>query len=175
MSDKTGIRGFDPHALLDGLADRRPKTVSKEVDGREEDSCPAYGYLRGVRESALMLELRLRNGDREYYPYHLLGPVRFNPSVGLLLRYSGDVVTLVLIRGSNLDALVNQGSINLTDRGIQRHRVLWVREMDEAELRRAARGEPTIDRIEIGEFESHEALRVWLEETAPEFICRSGK
>ena len=49
------------------------------------------------------------------------------------------MVTLVLIRGSNLDALVNH-SVNLTDRGLQRHRIVWVREMDEAELRAAGRG-----------------------------------
>ena len=69
----------------------------------------------------------------------LLQPARswqFNPSAGLLLKFTGDVVTLVLIRGSNLDALVKDGAINLTDRGFQRHRIIWVREMDEEELRK---------------------------------------
>ena len=61
-------------------------------------------------------------------------------------------------RGSNLDALVNQ-SVNLTDRGLQRHRITYVREMDEQELRRVGEEGPTIDRIEIAEFESQEELR----------------
>ena len=169
MSDKTGVRGFDPNSLLEGLADRRSRPALKEAEESDAESCAAFGYLRGLREQALMLEVRFRNGNREWYPYGLLGPVRYNPSVGLLLRFTGDVVTLVLIRGSNLDSLVHQGAINLTDRGIQRHRVLWVREMDEAELRGAPRGEPTIDRIEVGEFDSHEALREWLDKTAPVF------
>jgi hypothetical protein len=170
MSDRGGARGFDPNSLLDSLADRRARPVLKEAEESEEQSCAAFGYLRGIREQALMLELRFRNGNREFYPYGLLGPVRYNPSVGLLLRYSGDVVTLVLIRGSNLDALVHQGAVNLTDRGIQRHRILWIREMDEAELCRPPKGEPTIDRIEVGEFESHEALREWLEKKVPAFV-----
>src|SRR5262249_1682251 len=102
-------------------------------------------------------------------PYSLLGPWRFNPSVGLLLRYSGDNVTLVLIRGSNLDAVVND-SVNLTDRGFQRHRILAVREMDEGALQSARKGEPTIDRIDIGELESAEEQRVWLAKLAPAFL-----
>jgi hypothetical protein len=50
-----------------------------------------------------------------------------------LLKFTGELVTLVLIRGSNLDVLVG-GSVNLTH-GLQRHRILGVREMDEEELR----------------------------------------
>jgi hypothetical protein len=170
MSDKTGVRGFDPHSLLEDLADRRSRPAIKEAEESDEQSCAAFGYLRGLREQALMLELRFRNGNREFYPYGLLGPCRYNPSVGLLLRFTGDVVTLVLVRGSNLDALVHQSAVNLTDRGIQRHRILWIREMDETELRGIPKGEPTIDRIEVGEFQSHETLSEWLQKTAPAFM-----
>lgn len=169
MSDRIEAKGFDPHALLEGIAERRGRPAPKEAEGSDEESCPAFGYLRGLREQALNLELRFRDGNREWYPYSLIGPCRYNPSVGILLKFTGDVVTLVLIRGSNLDALVNHGTINLTDRGLQRHRILWIREMDEAELRRSAGGAPTIDRIEVGEFASHEALREWLDKIAPPF------
>jgi hypothetical protein len=140
----------------------------KKADA-EEASCPAYTYLRGQRERALAVEVRLRTGDREFFPYGLLGPWRYNPSVGLLLKYTGDVVTLVLIRGSNLDALVND-SVNLTDRGFQQHRILAVREMDEDEIRKAGEGQPTINRIEIAEFESAEEQRAWLAKAAPAFL-----
>ncbi|AMV24078.1 hypothetical protein VT84_06755 [Gemmata sp. SH-PL17] len=172
MSDKTGTRGFDPHALLENLADKRPRAIPKEIEpeGSDEEACPAFGFVRGTRDKALMLELRFRNGNREWYPYSLLGPCKYNPSVGILLKFAGDTVNLVLIRGSNLDAFVNQGTVNLTDRGIQRHRVLWVREMDEDELRRAPRNEPTIDGIEVGEFESHETQHEWLGAIAPVFL-----
>ncbi len=85
-------------------------------------------------------------------------------------KFTADVVTLVLIRGSNLDAPVNQGGMNLTDRGLQRHRVTWVREMDEEELRTVGEGGPTIDGIEIAEFESQEQLTEWLKMNAPAFV-----
>jgi len=157
----------NPH--LDSLAGRLPKADDhKEKD--EEESCPAFGYLRGIRERALAIELRFRNGNSEWFPYAWLGPWRHDPSVGLLLKFTGDMVTLVLIRGSNLDALVNQSGVNLTDRGLQRHRIVWIREMEEEELRKAKQGEPTIDRIEVAEFESQQEMRAWLNKVAAVFV-----
>jgi hypothetical protein len=55
-----------------------------------------------------------------------------------------------------------------------RHRILWVREMDEQELRRVGDRGPTIDRIEVAEFESQEELQVWLKKAAPAFVCKAG-
>jgi hypothetical protein len=141
-------------------------TAATEAD---EETCPAFGYLRGTRDRALAIEFRYRDGNSDYFPYSWLGPWRFNPSVGLLLKFTGDVVTLVLIRGSNLDAAVNQGAMNLTDRGLQRHRITWIREMDQAELKRVGDGGPTIDRIEVAEFETVEEQRKWLVSVATVF------
>ena len=150
---------------------RSAKETANETDavGNEEDACPAFGYLRGIRDRALALQLRYRNGNSDWFSYSLLGSWRYNPSVGILLKFSGYVVSLVLIRGSNLDALVNKNSMNLTDRGIQRHRVTWVREMEEDELGKAGNGEPTIDRFEVAEFETNEDAMEWLKSVAPVF------
>src|SRR5437660_1631641 len=100
-----------------------------------EESCAAFGYLRGVRDRALALEFRFKDGNADWLSYSCLTSWRFNPSVGLLLKFSADVVTLVQIRGSNLDVAVNQSGVDLAH-GIQRHRVLWAREMDNAENRK---------------------------------------
>jgi len=135
----------------------------------EEATCPAYVYLRGVHERALAVEFCFKTGDREFFPYSLLGPWRYNPSVGLLLRFTGDVTSLVLIRGSNFDTLVNE-SVNLTDRGFQRHRILAVREMDEDALAKAGPTGPTIDQILIGEFETAEDQLAWLRKLAPALV-----
>jgi len=136
-----------------------------------EESCPAFGFLRGLDARALALEFRLRSGDSEWFAYSCLVSWRFNPSVGLLLKFTtGNGVCLVLVRGSNLDAPVRQAQVNLTDRGLQRHRIVFVREMHEVELRRAREGEPTINRIDIGEFETTEEQREWLKARAPVFI-----
>ncbi len=60
--------------------------------------------------------------------------------------------------------------MNLMDRGLQRHRITYVREMDEDELRRVGKGGPTIDRVEIGEFDDQEQLQAWLQKKAPVFV-----
>jgi hypothetical protein len=155
----------------------RPATYQSEVvavtaaepEG-EEDSCPAFGFLRGIRERALAVEFRFRDGNSEWHAYSCLVSFRHDPSAGLLLKFTGDVVTLVLISGSNLDAAVGEGQVNLTDRGLQRHRIVFVREMDEEELRQVGEKGPTIDRIDICEFESAEEQREWLKKLAPAFI-----
>jgi hypothetical protein len=59
--------------------------------------------------------------------------------VGLPLKCTGDMATLTLIQGGNLDAGVNQEAINLTDQGLQRLRTTLVSEMDETEVKRVGR------------------------------------
>jgi hypothetical protein len=99
-----------------------------------------------------------------------MGTWQYNPSEGLLLKFSEDLVYLVLIRGSNLDRPLNEGAIDLIHAGLQRHRVLWVREMTEDDIKKVGETGPTIDSIEIAEFESHSALKEWVSKKAPAFL-----
>jgi hypothetical protein len=135
-----------------------------------EISCPAFGYLRGIRDLPGSVEFRFRDGNSTWFPYNWLGQWRYNPSEGLLLKFSGDLIYLVLIRGSNLDKPVSEGGINLTTGGLQRNRVVWIREMSEDDIRRVGETGPTIDSIEVGEFANHEALTEWLRKKAPAFL-----
>lgn len=137
-------------------------------------SCGAFGYLRGIRDQSASVEFRFRDGNSTWYPYAWLGSWQYNPSDGLLLKFCGDVVSLVLIRGSNLDRPLKDGSINLTHAGLQRHRVLWVREMTAEEIRQVGETGPTIDSIEAAEFESHADLVDWLKAHAPGFLPNEG-
>jgi hypothetical protein len=168
MSDEITYQERLRGALLPG--GKPPVPPSKDGDGGGEDSCAAFGYLRGIRDSSASVEFRLRSGNSMWFPYSWLGPWRYNPSEGLLLKFSGDVVYLVLIRGSNLDKPLADGSINLTRAGLQRHRVLWVREMTDEEIERVGDTGPTIDSILIGEFTDHESRREWLKANAPAFL-----
>lgn len=149
---------------------KKPGPLKKDGDGGDEGSCAAFGYLRGIRDSSTSVEFRFRSGNSMWFPYSWLGPWRYDPSEGLLLKFSGDVVYLVLIRGSNLDKPLPDGSINLTNAGLQRSRVLWVREMTAEEIERVGETAPTIDSIEVAEFESHAALKEWLGTKAPTFL-----
>ena len=152
--------------------DGKPVAPAKNVpeDDVGEASCAAFGYLRGIRERADAIEIRLRDGNSTWFPYGWLGNWKFNPSEGLLLKFSGDLVYLVLIKGSNLDRPLTDSTINLTSAGLQRHRVLWVREMSEEEIRQVGEAGPTIDSILVAEFESHAALKEWRGKNAPAFL-----
>ena len=110
-------------------------------------------------------------GNSAWFPYNWLGPWRYNPSEGLLLKFSGDLVYLVLIRGSNLDMPLDEGTINLTTGGLQRHRVMWIREMSEADIKTVGETGPTIDSIQVAEFETQAALKEWLGTNAPAFLA----
>jgi len=146
------------------------RVSKKEAEPEEPEAvCAAFGYLRGSRDYPGMLELRLRNGISVWFPYSWLGPWWYDPSEGLLLKFSGDLIYLVLIRGSNLDKPLAEGSINLTRGGLQRQRIVWIREMNEEESRRVGDTAPTIDSISIAEFESHKALKDWVTQHAPAF------
>jgi hypothetical protein len=173
MPDDTEILDFvQTKPRQDGRHQHQRPAGGKDIDA-EEETCPAFGYLRGIRDRALAVEFRFLDGNCTFFPYSWLGTWCHNPSVGLLLKFTGDVVSLVLIRGSNLDTLVNQ-SINLTDRGLQRHRITFIREMAETEIRLVGEFSPTIDRIEVAEFDSNKELREWLKSTAPGFLRNSG-
>ena len=109
------------------------------------------------------MRFRFRSGTGVCLPYAWLGPWEYNPSVRLLIKFAGDAVTLVLIQGSNLDMPVN-GAVNLTEWGLQQHRITWVREMDDDELRKAGESEPTVDRIDAATFDSHDKQREWVQQ-----------
>ena len=146
-----------------------PAKKEAEIEGVEA-RCEAFGYLRGLRDASASVEFRFRDGNSTWFSYGLLGSWQYNPSEGLLLKFSGDLVYLVLIRGSNLDKPLTEGAINLTHAGLQRHRVLWIREMSEEEIARVGEAGPTIDSIEIGEFTTYEERRDWIKKKAPVFL-----
>lgn len=135
-----------------------------------EGACPAFGFLRGLHERANAIEFRLKGGNSVWFPYNWLGTWKFDPSVGLLLKFSGDLVYLVLIRGSNLDKPVGDSGIDLIRAGLQRHRIIWFREMGNDDIREQAESGPTIDSIEIAECESHEASTSWVKASCPSFL-----
>ncbi len=62
----------------------------------------------------------------------------------------------------------------MTTGGLQRHRVVWIREMSEEDIRQVGENGPTIDRIEVAEFESQAALKEWLTAKAPAFVRGEG-
>ncbi|MBY0513146.1 MAG: hypothetical protein K2P78_04450 [Gemmataceae bacterium] len=141
MNDKPTTHQDRLRGILNSES-KAPPWGKQDGDGGDEAPCAAFGYLPGTREASASVEFRLRDGNSVWFSYGWLGPWQFNPSEGLLLKFSGDVVYQVLIRGSNLDKPLPGGSINLTHAGLQRHRVLWMREMTPEEVERVGETGP---------------------------------
>jgi hypothetical protein len=90
------------------------------------------------------------------------------------LRATCPALTVAPAGKAGRAAPAHPDAVNLTDRGFQRHRILWVREMDEEELRRVGEAGPTIDRIEVAGFQAQAKLREWLKKVAPAFVRKEG-
>jgi hypothetical protein len=88
-----------------------------------------FGWLRGVRDRAVMLELRKKNGNILAVGYAWLERMEFDPSTGIVLHLAGHHIA---ISGRNLNAQT-VGTALLFE-GLTRHRVPWVREARRDEL-----------------------------------------
>lgn len=112
-------------------------------EGEATDDLGAFGFLRGARERATMLELRRKNGDILAVGYGWLERADFNPSDGITLYAGGHTVR---IQGRNLNVECRP-EVRLFS-AICRHRVPWVQEADEPTSMEADERATVIDRIE---------------------------
>jgi hypothetical protein len=102
-----------------------------------------FGWLRGSRERAVMLELRKKNGDILAIGYHRIDEAEFDPSEGITLHTP---TRRIQIKGRHLNAEVRP-AMRLFE-GITRHRVPWVREAGEPERMEASAEAPFVEAIE---------------------------
>lgn len=99
------------------------ETMSTETEATEDYG--VFGWVRGVRDRSLMLELRLKDGSVTSFGYAWLKKASFNPSEGITLDFSGETVR---ITGRNLDAELGP-RVRLFN-GILRQRVTWIQQAD---------------------------------------------
>jgi RNase P/RNase MRP subunit p29 len=85
----------------------------------------SFGWLRGIRERATMLELRKKSGEVMAIGYSWIEHVEFSPTDGITLHVHGDKIR---IKGRNLNA-ETRPEVRLFQ-GIARHHVAWVQEAD---------------------------------------------
>lgn len=130
--------------LLDKYTKRVPASDAPptETESDEAENLGCFGWLRGVRDRSLMLELRKKDGHVLAIGYSWLERVEFQPDEGITLHLPGRKVR---IKGSGLNA-DSRPTVRLFD-GIIRHRVPWIRECDRTELLQFSDGGATIDSI----------------------------
>ena len=121
-----------------------PAETPPETAGDPVDDFGAYGWLRGVRERSLMLELRKKDGGVIALGYAWLERIEFDPSEGITLKFAGQVVK---ITGRNLNAELRPNVRLLA--GLVRHRVPWIQEADEPTLLTSQGRDVVIERIAL--------------------------
>lgn len=130
--------------LLDKYTKRSPtadaQNPAAEADEAEDFGC--FGWLRGVRDRSIMLELRKKDGHILAVGYSWLERVEFEPSNGITLHLPGRKIQ---ITGSGLNAEARP-TVRLFD-GITRHRVPWIREADRAESLRSDSEDVVVESI----------------------------
>lgn len=94
----------------------RPIVRSRGVETTAAEQ--AYSVLSANQGHELMLDVRLKTGDRVALPYSYLSRIEFDPSAALLLDFTA---TRLTIRGRNLGPLYN---------GLLMHKVTWIQESD---------------------------------------------
>jgi hypothetical protein len=121
----------------------RDSIDSPADDVNEVDDLGSFGFLRGVKDRAAMLELRLKDGNSVAFDYGWLRKAEFNPSDGIVLHFGGtDTVRII---GRNLNH-PNASNAQLL-RGIHAHRVPWVQEAGEPDILKATDDATVIEQI----------------------------
>jgi hypothetical protein len=102
------------------------ESLSRETDEDLPDNLGCFGWLRGVRERSVMLELRRKNGCILAIGYAWVERLAFDPSTGITLHAAGLQVRII---GRNLNGTAVPGP-RLFE-GLARHRVPWICELSE--------------------------------------------
>ncbi len=123
---------------------RKPAAITSDAGTGLVDDLGAFGWLRNERDRAVMLELRHANGGITAISYSWLESAEFNPSEGITLSFSGKTVNLT---GRNLNVESRPG-VRLFE-GLTRHRVLWIREADEAESAGSLETDVVVDEVTL--------------------------
>ncbi len=116
-------------------------TLPAEVDAA--DDLGSFGWLRGIRDRAIMLELRQKTGNVVAIGYNWIEKIEFDPSEGITLCALGQRIR---IKGRNLNAEVRP-TVRLFE-GIVRHKVPWIQQADETPLAKLDKRTAVVDQID---------------------------
>lgn len=133
MSGDAAVRLRPPHErILEKYT--KPVVVEPHQDSDSEvevhetaetTEAGCFGYLRGTRDMAVMLELRKKDGSIMAISYSYIERIDFDPGTGISIHALGRTIR---IQGSNLNAPVRAGSNMRLFQGLTRHRVVWIGE-----------------------------------------------
>lgn len=112
--------------------------------GEDAESFGCFGFLRGVRDRAICLELRKKSGQVLAVNYAFIGKFEFDPSVGIVIHYGG--AQTIRITGRNLNHAVRPNVMLF--QAITRFRVPWIQEADRARALQVGGQDVVVESIE---------------------------
>jgi hypothetical protein len=136
MSDRL----LDRYTGRKSSGDGETENVS-ESDGSED--LGAFGWLRGPRDRAIMLELRKRTGIILAVGYGYIDRIEFSTSEGITLHCGRQQIK---IKGRNLNGEARP-QVRLFQ-GITRNRVPWIQEADQSSALQASKNSVLVQAIE---------------------------
>jgi hypothetical protein len=137
MTESSILRKYTGRPLAEG----GDPDITPEVE--LTDDLGAFGWLRGSRERAIMLELRKKDGNILAIGYGWLERMAFDRSDGITLYAAGQKIR---IKGRNLNTEIRP-NVQLFG-GIARHRVPFIQEADQASKLEASERATIIEAIE---------------------------
>jgi hypothetical protein len=99
--------------------------VTETGESEETAEAGCFGYLRGTREMAVMLELRRKDGSIMALSYSYIEHMEFDPDSGIAIHALGRTIRIL---GTNLNTPIHPGSTMRLFLGLTRHRVVWIAE-----------------------------------------------
>jgi hypothetical protein len=132
-------------SVLDKYGIRSAASDTALGDTEQLEDCGSFGYLRGLHDRALFLELRFKSGDVSAFSYGTLVRIDFNRSDGIVLQFAG---ASVRITGQHLDAEPRPGLRLLS--GILRHRITWIQEQRAISATERMHNQPSIEHLVVG-------------------------
>lgn len=115
-----------------------------ESDTPQDLGC--FGYLRGLRDRALMLELHKKDGSVTAIAYAYIEIITYSPDPphdGITLHAAG---MKIRISGTNLNTKPDAAGISLLS-ALTRHRVPWVKEASQSNDMNRSDDQPCVDAI----------------------------
>jgi hypothetical protein len=134
----------DEKSVKERLSSLTSRAVGRDSEDEVLEDLGICGWLHGIRDRALFLELRFKTGNIHALGYSWLEHAEFDPSEGITLYFVGHMVKVC---GSNLH-LPLRNHIHLFD-ALLRHRVPWIQEMDRPSASIAGEKQPIITKIQL--------------------------
>lgn len=124
--------------ILPKYLSRDIETTGAAVEPDAAEDLGAFGWLRGIRDRAIMLELRKRTGNILAIGYGWIEKIEYDASEGITLHALGQKFR---IKGQNLNAEIRP-SIRLFE-GLCRHRVPYIQEASSGDKFKVVKGGTT--------------------------------